>query len=136
MPPKSKPDNEYRSYPLRFNVSQLERELIQEKYDRSGFKTLSDFVRACVLRRHIPKGMPEVNQKVYVQLGRIGNDLYQVVQILSGSGQPLDESLSQQTLCQLMEQTIPELRSVIETLRDALLTSKDVSRKPEDETGS
>jgi hypothetical protein len=70
---------EKRSNVFRLRLTQLEREHWEVLAEEVGLgNNLSKFVRHCVERRTLPAPIPEINQKTYWELGKIGVNLNQI----------------------------------------------------------
>lgn len=72
---------------LAFRVSSEELELIDQKAKTVGL-TRSEYLRACAINakikpRPIPQPMPELNIKIFTQLGRIGGLLNQAMKAVN-----------------------------------------------------
>jgi type III secretion system FlhB-like substrate exporter len=58
-------------------LSPTERQKIEAKADHAGMK-LSEYLRATALKQKIPRSVPKINREIYIELGRIGNNINQI----------------------------------------------------------
>jgi Bacterial mobilisation protein (MobC) len=80
--PRSKQNEVRENYQLRLSPS--ERTVMQEKADAANLK-LSEYIRVAAINTiiHSPAKIPELNRNMYVELGRIGENINQIAKVLS-----------------------------------------------------
>jgi hypothetical protein len=123
MPKKVTKREPTRTHSLRIALNSEEYELMFSAYKRSHFHTLSDYARACILRRRIPPAIPEVNQYAYTELNRIGANLHYLIQQLWTSA-PDSHSIQPQQSCLIKgDLELTKLFDLLETVQRQLVGS-------------
>ena len=94
---RANPREKRKTYPLR--LANSERAALEENAISAGMK-LSEYLRWAGLKKHLRPRVPEINRQIYVELGRIGNNLNQMtrachVALKQGTGCNIDPALLQ-----------------------------------------
>ncbi|WP_117080029.1 plasmid mobilization protein, partial [Klebsiella pneumoniae] len=78
--------DERRDISIQFRVNKAEFEYLKELVEASGLER-GHYIRKEILNSEpvIKRKMPEVNQKTYIQLSAIGNNINQAVKKLNGN---------------------------------------------------
>ena len=75
----TKPDRQKREI-FSIRLSPTERQAIENLADTAGMK-LGEYIRATALNQKIPRSVPKINREIYIELGRIGNNINQIARV-------------------------------------------------------
>lgn len=72
-------DLDIKRHNLTIRLSDRDLLILDEKCLKAGFSSYSKFLREASLGRELPKSVPEVNLKVFLELGRLGANINQLL---------------------------------------------------------
>jgi len=111
--PKSSSENILDSY-LGARFAQSERNRVKNKAEKMGV-TLSEYFRSVALQTPMrPPPPPQINREAYGSLGRLANNINQLLKIANSGGQPVG----------IMNE-IRELHSLLQVIRLDLMNAGD-----------
>lgn len=100
-----------KSRQINFRISEADFETVSRKAEQSNL-TISEFFRRSALGKKVPRGVPALNRKAWLQLAPLGNLVNQIaMKIHMGEVEALTEE---------MEEILMETREQIKMLRDEL----------------